>query len=201
MKPTLNLKEFLTEGRLGPITLGLERDRIISLIGEPDHWSEKSAGQSKEEATRWRYGCMFIGFLKRRGIQRKGLSVRPIVTVESDVTAMGLYFNTGYPLPEVFHAEGYFPHGETKLTEFETYLRNEAIEFEGVENNVNAVALVTNADVAILARYKVTGTHGIIRVSPDLTIENIIYPASEYPFLRPPSKGLEEAKGNGNTTE
>ena len=100
----INLKEFLTLGKLGPITKNLSRQSIVNLLGNPHDWgSEKNKNQAKI----WKYDSLQIWFDDDR------------------LNFSGIYFYSPLKLPKNLNVLGYFPDQDATLAEFVQHLNDD----------------------------------------------------------------------------
>lgn len=57
---SVSLRTFLETGKLGPLHLGMSRQQILEVVGQPDDWNTNFAPR----AAIWKYGSMELYFLK-----------------------------------------------------------------------------------------------------------------------------------------
>jgi hypothetical protein len=65
----VELLDFLHTGNFGGITLGITRQQIIDLVGNPPEWHVRGRGRKKrfEAASIWKYGSMEFFFAENSG--------------------------------------------------------------------------------------------------------------------------------------
>ena len=101
------LEEFLTTGKLGSLQLGLSRDEVRRLLGEPPDHSEPSR---KREI--WKYDSLQVAF-------------------EGDsLVFIGVYFDYGEAiLPEVLVKAGTMKLEQDTVDDLEAFLREHNLSF------------------------------------------------------------------------
>ena len=107
MKTTL--KEFLTNGQLGEITLKTTPHQVRQLLGEPPDWG---FSKFKNKAALWKYGTLQLGF------------------ANDQVTFLALYYHDHSCLPLELNVVGYFPTKQTACQEFRKYLWCEQLDYQ-----------------------------------------------------------------------
>lgn len=101
------IEQFLQSGNLGALHLGLTRNDVRRLLGEPPDYSEKSW---KNEI--WKYGSLQVAFS------------------EDSLSFIGLYFEDGeLNLPSTMVRNGEFNLKENRVESFEQFLLANGIDF------------------------------------------------------------------------
>ena len=113
MKTTF--KEFITTGKLGPITLHTPRCHVRQLLGEPQDWGYS---KFKNGASLWKYGDLQLGF------------------AHDEVHFIGVYYHHHSGLPQRLNVVGYFPAVQSPLCEVKRHLCIEHIDYQ-VEPNLS----------------------------------------------------------------
>lgn len=130
-----SLREFLTEGRLGPIAFSITKATIRQWLGtggNVDRYDPKGR-RRKNLYTTWQYGQLQLGF-------------------NHDIlTFIGLYFRDQTSLPPTMSIEGYYPTEETTLEDMIAYLEAEGIRHErhAELSKYDQVAMVAGVGVHI----------------------------------------------------
>lgn len=106
------LREFLTSGTLGPMTIGLSPVEVQRLLGDP--W--EVGGTSKQRI--WKYGSIQLGFHRDKATRTEALSF------------IGVYFRDGnLTLPEAISSQGWSPSLQTTKEDFIRFLKEQEIGY------------------------------------------------------------------------
>ena len=108
---TTTLKTFLLRGTLGPISLGIRKQDIATWLGKPRSVDAPNERKKQERFATWEYGPLQLGFHY------------------DTLILIGLYFRSNSPLPRKLVIEGYLPNDQTVLENFESYLRDESVNY------------------------------------------------------------------------
>ena len=106
------MREFLENGRLAPVAIGLSPDEVRQALGAPP----EVGGTPKQRI--WKYGSMQLGFLRDPALRTEVVSF------------IGLYFRSGsLDLPEVIGSGEWFPSSLATKEEVIRYLEDQDVPY------------------------------------------------------------------------
>lgn len=102
-----SLKDFLTSGHLGAITLGMTQEEVRDVLGEPEAMSLPDL----EPAVIWKYGSLEVTFFPEEGLHLIAFKLNDVLRLPRTLTVLG-----------------YMPTPRTSLQEFRDYLHTNGID-------------------------------------------------------------------------
>lgn len=109
------LRQFLTSGQIGLLSVGTTRQATLDMLGEPDHWSERDEigwkVEGRNRAAVWYYGVLRIYFASD--------CIRRLVFCPE----------AGKTLPAGLNFSGYFPDHDTTPQAFIQYLEQNDLDY------------------------------------------------------------------------
>jgi hypothetical protein len=127
----VDLKTFLAEGRLGAVRVGMKKEEILALAGEP---AEFARGDSMHDAEIWINGKVTFWFSA------------------SELERIGVYYVLEYPSNRNISYDTSFPErGTTTLQHLCNFMSENEIGYTIDESHTRHRVLITNAGVQITA--------------------------------------------------
>jgi hypothetical protein len=126
----VELRTFLAEGRLGTVQIGMTREEVLALAGEPAKFAR---GNSMLNAGAWVNGKVTFWF------------------TESALERIGVYYAVEYPANKSISYDALFPEHGATLAGLSRFMRENEIVYSVDEGHIRHRVLVTKAGVQISA--------------------------------------------------
>jgi hypothetical protein len=124
------LQSFLSQGRFGDVQIGMTKQEVLALAGEP---AEFGRGDSIQSAEVWVNGKTTFWF------------------VGSRLDRVGVYYVLEYPSNGNLKYDASFPESGARLESLRTFMQKNGIEFSEEFNSSPHQVLVTKAGVQVNA--------------------------------------------------
>ena len=109
VQETSTLIQFLTQGKLGPLEIGLTRKDVRLVLGDPEDWP---VGEDKRSASIWKYEDLELSF------------------VNDELLGIWIEFHDRLQLPEALGIQGYFPNASTSRQQIMEFVERHKLEYQ-----------------------------------------------------------------------